>query len=175
MSFMIESCHDDERIAGARCQEASMLSRGEYVPCSAPAVAIVHHDKDGRSYYMCAPCADHNLRNRGGRLVRVKEDWKRLAVGLASTDYAVDLNSEDPLNPRDSSYDNPLESPESRDERAMRVRKMVRRSVDEQLGRKVLLDNLAVTLTDRELHYLFQELTLRRVEAVVATFYQQIL
>ena len=54
---------------GARCQEASMLSRGSYIPCFAPAVAIVYHDRDRRGYYMCAPCADHNVRNRGGKLI----------------------------------------------------------------------------------------------------------
>jgi hypothetical protein len=54
----------------ARCQEASMYSRGFYIPCGQPAVAVVRHDKDRRSYYMCAPCADHNVRNRGGKLVR---------------------------------------------------------------------------------------------------------
>lgn len=53
---------------GSRCQEASILSRGTYLPCSQPAVAIVYHDKDNRSYYMCLPCADHNLHNRGGVL-----------------------------------------------------------------------------------------------------------
>jgi hypothetical protein len=51
-----------------------MLSFGGYIPCSAPAVAIVHHDRDGRGYYMCLPCADHNLRNRGGRLVRTNSE-----------------------------------------------------------------------------------------------------
>lgn len=57
----------------AKCQEASTLSGAFYIPCGAPAVAIVHHEKDGRSYYMCAPCADHNVRNRGGRLISTKE------------------------------------------------------------------------------------------------------
>lgn len=54
---------------GAHCQEASIMSRAAYVPCGAPATSIVRHDKDGRSYLMCTPCADHNLRNRGGKLV----------------------------------------------------------------------------------------------------------
>ena len=163
MPFEIGPCHDDERIHGARCQEASMFSKEDYIPCNALAVAIVHHDKDGRSYYMCAQCADHNLRNRGGRLVRVKEGWKRLAVGLASTDYAVDLDSEDPLNPRDPNYDNLLESPEFQDERAMRVRKIVRRSVDERLGRQKFLGVMAITLTDVELAYLLGKIGPDRV------------
>jgi hypothetical protein len=56
----------------AKCQEASMLSRAYYIPCNAPAVAIVYHDKDQRGYYMCTPCTDHNVRNRGGRLIAKK-------------------------------------------------------------------------------------------------------
>jgi hypothetical protein len=56
---------------GAKCQEASILSHNFYIPCGAPAVAIVRHDKDRRSYYMCAPCADHNVRNRGAARERI--------------------------------------------------------------------------------------------------------
>lgn len=54
---------------GATCQEASTLSRKAYIPCGRLATAIVRHDRDRRSYYMCGPCADHNVRNRGGKLV----------------------------------------------------------------------------------------------------------
>jgi|SRR5579872_531916 len=57
---------------GARCQEASVLSREHYFPCSVPAVAIVYHAKDRRAYYMCGPCASHNVCNRGGRLLAQK-------------------------------------------------------------------------------------------------------
>ncbi len=52
---------------GATCQEASTQSRGMYIPCGNPATAIIHHDRDGRGYYMCPPCAYHNIRNRGGK------------------------------------------------------------------------------------------------------------
>jgi hypothetical protein len=54
---------------GARCQEASILSRENYIPCGARAVAIVYHHRDLRGYYMCLPCADHNCRNRDGVLI----------------------------------------------------------------------------------------------------------
>lgn len=57
----------------ALCQEASQLSVRNYIPCYKPAVAIVRHDKDGRSYYMCLGCMDHNVRNRGGELITRKE------------------------------------------------------------------------------------------------------
>lgn len=54
---------------GETCQEASTMSHSFYIPCGKPAVAIIHHDKDRRGYYMCGPCASHNVRNRGGRWV----------------------------------------------------------------------------------------------------------
>ena len=55
---------------GARCQEASpFYSTHRYIPCGAPAVEVVYHAKDRRAYFMCAPCADHNVRHRGGKLV----------------------------------------------------------------------------------------------------------
>lgn len=71
LEFTIGPCDEKAPIpADARCQEASIFSRESYVPCSKPAVAIVRHEKDQRAYYMCAPCADHNVRNRGGKLIR---------------------------------------------------------------------------------------------------------
>jgi hypothetical protein len=60
----------------AKCQEASIHSREFYIPCSSPAVAVVRHEKDRRAYYMCHPCADHNIRNRGGVLVRKRRGIK---------------------------------------------------------------------------------------------------
>ncbi len=66
----------------ARCQEASILSRETYFPCGAPAVAIVYHDREKRGYYMCLPCADHNIRNRDAKLIRVNFAG-RVLVGRA--------------------------------------------------------------------------------------------
>ena len=51
------------------CQDASPMSRETFIPCSAPASAIVWHQKDRCAYTMCASCADHNVRNRGGLLL----------------------------------------------------------------------------------------------------------
>ena len=61
----------DDKISWEKCscEEASMHSRGTYVPCGERAVALVWHDRDRRAYLMCLPCADHNLRNRGGLLL----------------------------------------------------------------------------------------------------------
>jgi hypothetical protein len=53
----------------ANCQEASTLSREKYIPCFAPAVAIVYSPRDRRPYWMCGNCANHNLSNRGALLV----------------------------------------------------------------------------------------------------------
>jgi hypothetical protein len=54
---------------GSMCQEASMFSGNMYVPCGQPASTIVYHERDRRGYYMCSGCADHNVRNRGGKWV----------------------------------------------------------------------------------------------------------
>ena len=59
---------------GAKCQEASSLSVKQYIPCYAPATSVVRHDKDDRSYYMCTPCAWHNVQNRGGQLMFSQPD-----------------------------------------------------------------------------------------------------
>lgn len=50
------------------CEEVSMHSIGVgfEVPCNKPAEILVYHHRDRRSYRMCAGCADHNIRNRGG-------------------------------------------------------------------------------------------------------------
>lgn len=48
-----------------RCEEASPLSQETYVPCNQPAEQNVFHARDNRTYRMCMPCADHNIRNRG--------------------------------------------------------------------------------------------------------------
>ena len=58
-----------------------MLSGAAYFPCGQPAVAIVYHDKDRRGYYMCLACADHNVRNRGGRLV----GWTKRKLSRGAT------------------------------------------------------------------------------------------
>jgi hypothetical protein len=39
---------------------------------------------------MCAGCASHNIHNRGGKLVRVKHDWKGIARDLSESSYVVD-------------------------------------------------------------------------------------
>jgi hypothetical protein len=54
-----------------RCEEASMFSSAAYIPCNAPAAFVVKWK--GRSdapIRMCEGCADHNVRNRGGEIVR---------------------------------------------------------------------------------------------------------
>ncbi len=53
----------------ATCQEAATGARGLYIPCGAPANKMIRHDKDNRSYFMCETCAEHNIRNRGGKLI----------------------------------------------------------------------------------------------------------
>lgn len=45
-----------------------MHSREKYIACAAPAEAIVNN-RDARPYFMCGPCADHNVHNRGAKLL----------------------------------------------------------------------------------------------------------
>lgn len=54
---------------GHECTEAGIFSRDTYIPCGQPAAVVVWHDKDQRAYPMCLGCGDHNVRNRGGRLI----------------------------------------------------------------------------------------------------------
>jgi hypothetical protein len=54
-------------LAGLTCQEDSLHVPG--LQCGAGAAAVVWHQRDKRAYPMCAPCAWHNVKNRGGRLL----------------------------------------------------------------------------------------------------------
>lgn len=54
-------------LAKIPCQEASTHSRETFVACSKPGAAVIFHQHDGRHVYvMCAGCAEHNVRHRGG-------------------------------------------------------------------------------------------------------------
>ena len=57
-------------ISKCKCQEATafgLVINGEIVPCGQPGAKVVFHQRDGRHVYvMCLPCADHNIKNRGG-------------------------------------------------------------------------------------------------------------
>ena len=80
---------DNHRLAGRDsypepdfngCQEASSLSVATYVACGQPATKVVDNG-DRCVYLMCAACADHNVRNRRGRvLLELEHTWK--PVGL---------------------------------------------------------------------------------------------
>lgn len=50
------------------CEEASLLSRQFYIPCNKPARYIVRN-RDPQPYRMCEICADHNVRNRGAKIL----------------------------------------------------------------------------------------------------------
>ncbi len=55
--------------AGALCQDSAAQARSFYVPCNAPAVAVVRRNAEDRGYYMCLVCADRNLREGRGKLM----------------------------------------------------------------------------------------------------------
>lgn len=55
---------------GARCQEVMDMIGDNYLRCNSPATCVVDHQREGEpAYYMCMPCGNHNVRNRGARLV----------------------------------------------------------------------------------------------------------
>ncbi len=79
------------------CQEASPRSHDEFIACGAPGAKMVFHQKDRRAYVMCAPCADHNIRSRGGeelRPLQLVESFEE-AWDLLSGDY-VTMPDSDP-------------------------------------------------------------------------------
>lgn len=79
------------------CEEASPFGGGAYVPCGAPATKQVYHRKDNKTYAMCAGCADHNVRNRGGVYVGgpvIEAPAAVVAPDLGITDS--DIQSVDP-------------------------------------------------------------------------------
>ena len=56
------------------CQETTGMIGDRYLRCGAPARTLVQ--PRGRAegpYWMCAPCADHNIRNRNCEDVTPKE------------------------------------------------------------------------------------------------------
>ena len=57
--------------AGFECQEASPMSHNFYIACGKPAEFMVRA-KDGMTLAMCAPCADHNVKNRGAKYAEAK-------------------------------------------------------------------------------------------------------
>lgn len=54
------------------CEEASPLSRAMYIPCGNPATSIVFNG-DPQPYFMCHDCAQHNVLNRGARVLAAKD------------------------------------------------------------------------------------------------------
>jgi hypothetical protein len=54
---------------GVPCQEVHAVVNGRPLHDGEEAVIVVWHEKDRRAYPMCEACGDHNVRNRGGRLL----------------------------------------------------------------------------------------------------------
>src|SRR3990167_6081004 len=70
------------------CEEASLLSKETFIPCGAPAVAVVKN-RDVNPYFMCLPCAYHNVRNRGAKLIAAKKIKSPLPERWAKNKEAV--------------------------------------------------------------------------------------
>lgn len=53
------------------CQEAALTSREFYIPCNQPATHIVRWiGRREPAIRMCEMCTFHNVKNRGGEIVR---------------------------------------------------------------------------------------------------------
>lgn len=53
------------------CCEEAVLGFSFYMPCNEPATQIIGwKGRDDKPIRMCDMCADHNLRNRGGELIK---------------------------------------------------------------------------------------------------------
>lgn len=53
------------------CEEASMHSHNYYIPCNAHAVNLVGwKGRNDAPIKMCFACTDHNVRNRGGEIIK---------------------------------------------------------------------------------------------------------
>lgn len=58
-----------------RCEEAA-LGFSFYAPCNQRAIAVVGwKGRSDKPIRMCAACLNHNVRNRGGEVLRYVEDW----------------------------------------------------------------------------------------------------
>jgi len=79
------------------CEEASPLSGSAYIPCNAPAVFMVKN-RDPQPYRMCQACADHNVRNRGAKIIgpykAEARPQKRGLQGIAAVKKRVKLKTE---------------------------------------------------------------------------------
>jgi hypothetical protein len=57
------------------CEEAALNMPG-YFPCNRPAVAVLRwHRRTDPEIRVCSACLNHNVKNRGGEVVRYVEDW----------------------------------------------------------------------------------------------------
>ncbi len=91
------------------CQEASALSMTRYIACGRPASVIIDNG-DEHPYWMCEPCADHNVRNRGAvdytPKKKVGSVQQRIESRLSA--LAAPRNRDDP-NPFESAYGGALQ------------------------------------------------------------------
>ena len=92
---------------GATCEEASPQSHQHYIACGQPALFVVRQ-ANGEQYNMCAPCADHNIKNRGAAYVmRGEKDgasiFPKFDVGVPMPSI-VEYADNDPLSGTDDDF-----------------------------------------------------------------------
>ena len=63
------------------CEETTGMIGEQYLRCGAPAVVLVKHKgRNEGPYFMCGPCANHNVRNRRAEPLLVAPDGERWVV-----------------------------------------------------------------------------------------------
>jgi hypothetical protein len=83
MSKMKETAQAAKSTAGLTCVECVMGSP-VYIPCGKPAEYIIKNRDE--TLPMCAMCADHNVSNRGARLVLKGEEYALTKIEPQSSD-----------------------------------------------------------------------------------------
>lgn len=80
------------------CEEASTLSHKFYVPCNQPAVNIVGwQGRNDTPLRMCAMCTDHNIKNRGGVIIKFLNKSATEWPSNPTPTNPLDTKSEDEL------------------------------------------------------------------------------
>lgn len=109
-----------EMLKDKTCEETTGIISGTdtYIHCGRPAVALVKHicRREG-PYFMCLPCADHNIRNRDAIALLttdlyLEERWKKTLTGdqlVAELEIAIERLVEDDEHP-DGKFDKEREN-----------------------------------------------------------------
>lgn len=66
-----------------------MIPSDKYIPCSAPAVHFVQSRRSREVLPMCAGCADHNVKNRGGKIIEPTAETRVVTIKDVQESFEV--------------------------------------------------------------------------------------